>query len=78
MTPMTDRKLLTLGLGGSVLAALCCFTPLLVWALGALGLGALIAGLDDVLWPTLLLFAGLTVYALFRKSRQAAARADSR
>jgi Membrane transport protein MerF len=74
---MTDRKLLTLGLGGSLITALCCFTPILVWTLGALGLGALIAGLDEVLWPALLLFVGLTVYAVVRKTR-AAARAQSR
>ena len=69
---MTDRKLLTLALGGSLIAALCCFTPILVWALGALGLGALVAGLDAVLGPALLLFVGLTLYALIRRSRRAA------
>ncbi len=69
---MTDRELLTLGLGGSLIAALCCFTPILVWALGALGLGALVAGLDAVLAPALLLFVGLTLYALIRRSRRAA------
>jgi mercuric ion transport protein len=77
--PMTDRKLLRLGLAGSLVAALCCFTPILVWALGALGLGALIAGLDAVLWPALVVFVGLTLYALIRKQRRtAAARAPSR
>jgi mercuric ion transport protein len=75
---MTDRKLLTFGLGGSVISALCCFTPILVWTFGALGLGALIAGLDAILWPALLLFVGLTIYALVRQSRAAAARAASR
>jgi mercuric ion transport protein len=69
--PMTDRKLLSFGLGGSLITALCCFTPILVWTLGALGLGALIAGLDDLLLPTLLLFVGLTVFALVRKRRAA-------
>jgi Membrane transport protein MerF len=75
---MTDRKLLTFGLGGSLVTALCCFTPILVWTLGALGLGALIAGLDYVLWPALLLFVGLTIYGLLRKSRAAAVRVESR
>jgi mercuric ion transport protein len=75
---VTARELLSLGLGGSVLTALCCFTPILGWALGALGLGALIAGLDAVLWPTLVLFVGLTVYALIRRRRAGAARAAPR
>lgn len=73
---MTDRRLLTLGLGGSLIAALCCFTPLLAWMLGALGLGALVAGLDGVLWPALLLFGGLTLYALVRRRRAVTGRAD--
>jgi mercuric ion transport protein len=76
-TPMTDRKLLAFGLGGSALVALCCFTPILVWTLGELGLGALIAGLDAALWPALLLFVGLTIYGLFRKHRALAARTES-
>ena len=35
---MKDRKLLQIGVVGSVVAALCCFTPVLVVLFGALGL----------------------------------------
>ncbi len=75
---MRDRKLLSLGPGGSLIAVLCCFTAILVWTLGALGLAAWAAALDYVLPPALLLFVGLTVHALLRKSRTAAADARFR
>ena len=64
-------KLLVTGLIGTVVAALCCFTPLLVVTLGAVGLSAALGWLDFVLLPALAGFAGLTVYALVRRRRQA-------
>jgi mercuric ion transport protein len=67
---MSDRKLLGVGLGGSAIAAVCCFTPALVLLLGAVGLSAWLAWLDYVLLPALLLFLGITAYALLRR-RQA-------
>ena len=66
---MSDRKLLGVGLGGSALAAICCFTPALVLLLGAFGLSAWLAWLDYVLLPALVLFLGLTAYALVRRRR---------
>ncbi len=59
------------GLVGSVITALCCFTPLLVWLLGAVGLGGWVAGLDAVLLPLLLVFVLITVYALVTRRRRA-------
>mgnify|MGYP002626678221 CR=1 FL=1 len=66
---MNDRKLLGIGIVGSVVAALCCFTPVLVVLLGAVGLSALLGWLDYVLLPALLFFLGLTAYALYRRHR---------
>jgi mercuric ion transport protein len=66
---MSERRLLGVGLGGSALAAVCCFTPALVLLLGALGLSAWLAWLDFVLLPALVLFLGLTAYALLRRRR---------
>jgi mercuric ion transport protein len=66
---VSERSLLGIGLGGSALAALCCFTPALVLLLGALGLSAWLAWLDYVLLPALVLFLGLTAYALVRRRR---------
>jgi mercuric ion transport protein len=64
---MTDKGLLRVGIIGAAVTALCCFTPVLVALLGALGLSAAIAWLDYVLWPALILFLGLTALALWRR-----------
>jgi len=59
--------LLRVSLIGSVIVALCCFTPILVILLGVVGLSAITGYLDFVLLPALAIFLGLTVYALWRK-----------
>lgn len=67
---MTDRGLLTTGVIGSVVTALCCFTPVLVVGLGTLGLAALTPWLDLVLLPLLALFLIITGGALWRILRR--------
>ena len=64
---MRDHRLLGIGLGGSALAAVCCFTPVLALLLAAGGLSAWLAWLDYVLLPALVLFLGITAYALLRR-----------
>lgn len=64
------RSLLKIGLGGSALVALCCFTPALVLLLGAVGLSAWLAWLDYVLLPLLVLFLGITGYGFMRMRRR--------
>lgn len=66
---MSDRKLLGIGLGGSALAAVCCFTPALALLLAAAGVSAWLAWLDFILLPALVLFLGITAYALIRGRR---------
>jgi Membrane transport protein MerF. len=66
---MDDRKLLGIGVVGTVIAALCCFTPLLVGLLAVVGLSAAVGWLDYVLLPALVVFVGITVYALVRRQR---------
>lgn len=63
---MSDR-LLKIGIIGSAVAAVCCFTPLLVVLLGAVGLSSIVGYLDIVLLPALGLFLLLTGYALWRR-----------
>lgn len=75
---MAEQKLLTIGVIGAALAAICCFTPALVVLFGALGLSAAVGVLDYVLVPVLLIFVALIIYALIRKSRAAAWRAERR
>jgi mercuric ion transport protein len=67
---VNDGNLLKLGVIGSAIAIVCCFTPLLVVLLGVIGLSILVGWIDYVLLPTLALFLGVTVYALWRR-RQA-------
>lgn len=74
---MNDAKLLGIGVGGTVIAAICCFTPVLVILLGAVGLAAWLAWLDYVLFPALALFIGLTAYALVRWMRSRSGDATS-
>ena len=61
-------KLLTTGIVGTLVAALCRFTPVLGVLLGAVGLSALLGFLDFVLIPALLVFVGITIFALVRRS----------
>tara|TARA_B110000977_G_C10843735_1_gene403063 strand:+ start:57 stop:266 length:210 start_codon:yes stop_codon:yes gene_type:complete len=65
-------KLLALGLCGTLLAALCCFTPLLPIVLTALGLTGLLGVLynDAVLLPVLAGFLIFTGYAIWRQKKQ--------
>ncbi len=74
---MNDRKLLGIGITGTAIAALCCFTPVLVVSLGIVGLSAWVGGLDYVLFPALAVFIGITVYALVRRARNPATSAEA-
>ncbi len=65
---MKDR-FLQIGIIGTIVAAICCFTPVLVVLLGAVGLSALIDYLDIVLLPTLAIFLVITGYALWKRNK---------
>lgn len=67
---MNQKRLTTIGLGGATLAALCCFTPILVGLLGLVGLGAVTGYLDYVLLPALAGFLGVALYGLLRQNRE--------
>jgi hypothetical protein len=75
---MNERKLPGGSIGGAPVVVACGFTPILVWTLGRVGLGAPIAGLDDVFWPALPGFVGPTISGLSCQGRALAARAESR
>ena len=67
---MKDDKLLKVGVIGTVIAALCCFTPILVVLVGIVGLSAIVGYLDFVLYPALGFFILITIYALIRHRRR--------
>ena len=66
---MKTRSLLGVGLIGTIVAALCCFTPVLVVLFGIVGLSALTGYIDYVLLPALAVFILLTIYALWRRQK---------
>ena len=66
MEERRTTRLLRTGLIGSMIVAVCCFTPILVVLLGAIGVGAATGYLDFVLLPALAGFLGLTVYGVYR------------
>ena len=64
-------KLLGVGIIGTVVAALCCFTPILAWTLSAVGLSGAMGYVyrDDVLLPLMAFFLVITGYAIWRRKR---------
>ncbi len=74
---MNNRTLLRTGVVGSVIAAICCFTPALVIILGAIGLSAWLAWLDYVLLPALAICLAILAYALVRRARKPAPQTNT-
>ncbi len=78
---MNNKNLLRNGIVGTVIAAVCCVTPALVYLFAALGLSALMGWWIDVfvLYPALLLFLAMTGLAIFRlrRGRQAIGGAET-
>lgn len=66
---MTPRSLLKIGIIGTIVTMICCFTPLLVLFLGAIGLSSVTGQLDVVLLPALSLFLIITGYGLWKRTR---------
>ncbi|MCP4382849.1 MAG: mercury resistance system transport protein MerF [Hyphomicrobiales bacterium] len=64
---MRSSTILGTGIVGTVVAVICCFTPLLVVVLGGVGLSAWLGWLDYVLFPALALFLGIIAYGLWRR-----------
>jgi mercuric ion transport protein len=64
---MLGKNLLRFGITGTVVTALCCFTPVLVVLFSALGISALTGMLDLVLLPALAIFVGITGFALWKQ-----------
>jgi len=74
MTEQTSRpskKGFYAALTGTIIVALCCFTPLLVITLGAVGLSAFTPYLDYVLFPALgiMILTASISYRRWKKAR---------
>jgi mercuric ion transport protein len=69
---MTPRSQFYTSIAGTILVALCCFTPILVIALAAVGLATFTPYLDIVLLPALavLLFVTWRSYTRYARGRR--------
>lgn len=65
------NKCFKAGIWGSIIAAICCFTPVLVVGLGLIGLAVFTPYLDYLLFPLLALFLLLTFYGWLKQKRSA-------
>lgn len=64
---MRDGALITTGVVGGVLAAICCATPLLAVVFGAVDLTGRLTKADYVLIPSLIICLGLIGVGLYRR-----------
>jgi mercuric ion transport protein len=67
---MNDDKMLKRGLIGSIFAAICCFTPFLVFIVAGVGLSAYIGWLDYALFPLLFASLGVVAHALWLRAEK--------
>ena len=78
---MKNNKFLPVGLTGTLLMAICCFTPALVLLLGAVGLSAFVGWwLDLILFPAMAVFMAIAAYGFYLRRRagtETAAEAES-
>jgi mercuric ion transport protein len=54
------------GIIGSIITAICCFTPTLVVIFTAIGLTALVVYLDYILFPLLAIFLGMMIWGIYK------------
>lgn len=62
-------RFIKIGAVGSAIAAVCCFTPVVVWLFAIIGLSALVGYLDYVLLPLLALFLLVLLIGLVQRFR---------
>ncbi len=63
---MEKDKMLGIGLAGLGIAAICYFTPMLILFLRVFGLGSLVAWLNLLLVPAMVLFAAMTLLSAWK------------
>lgn len=69
IAPMKTDRCFKTGVWGSIVAAICCATPVLVVGLGLIGLAAFTPYLDYFLFPLLGFFLILTFYGRVTQKR---------
>src|SRR5262249_34524302 len=69
-----NTGLIGAGVAGALVSMLCCFTPVLVILLSALGLTAFVPSLAYVLVPLFVASIALVIFALIRRRRSCPAK----
>lgn len=62
---MNEKTSLKASIISTIVAALCCFTPVLVIGMGAAGLSAWIGGIDYVVFPIMFVSMGFAANSLY-------------
>lgn len=75
---MKDKSILRAGIIGTAIAAVCCFTPILVVTLGVAGLSAWLGWLDYVLFPAMAVFLAVTAYGFYLRRKNVAGSSEPR
>jgi chromate transport protein ChrA len=60
--------MLVKGIAGALIAAVCCFTPLLVGLFIITGLSGFIGGIDYVVFPVMFASLGVVAMALYQRA----------
>ncbi len=68
---MREKTSLKASIISTIVAAICCFTPVLVIGMGAVGLSAWVSGIDYVVFPIMFVSMGLTANALYVRAGRA-------
>jgi len=66
---LKNTSLLKTGIIGTILTALCCFTPALVVILSAAGFSVVIGYLDFILMPLLVIFVLICLIAFWKNQQ---------
>jgi len=74
-TKKPSKKVLYAAIAGTVLAALCCATPILVITLGANGLSAFTPYLDYVLMPASIILI-IVAWVSYNRYKKACAKCE--
>ena len=64
---MPGSQIFRVGIIGTIVTAVCCFTPVLPFILGAIGISRFVSYLDMVLMPLLAIFAGIAIFGFLKR-----------
>lgn len=64
---MPSSQIFRVGIIGTIVTAVCCFTPVLPFILSAIGISRFVGYLDMVLMPLLAIFAGIAIFGFLKR-----------